>query len=75
MSRILTGYTCPWLMLLQYLLLHLWPFGRPVQIQQGRVVRVMPAGHGVEVRSWWPKWLILLECAWHNRRFWRRRRR
>jgi hypothetical protein len=70
----MTAYVCPWLMWIQYLLLRLWPFGRPVRVQAGRVVRIMPAGHGVEVHAWWPRWLILLECAWHNRRFWRWRR-
>lgn len=64
--KTLSRYTCPLLMLLQFALMRMWPFGRPVRIRTGAVVRVMPAGHGAEARCWWPRWMILAECWAHN---------
>lgn len=65
----LSGYTCPVLMGIQYVMMRLRPpLGTfyPVRIRGGRVVYVMPKGHGVEVRPWWPTWLILAECRLQN---------
>jgi hypothetical protein len=69
------AYTCPWLMWIQYALMRAWPLGRPVRISGGRVVRVMPKGHGVEARVWWPRWAILAECRLHHWLMSRRARR
>lgn len=52
------AYTVPNLMRIQYVLMRLVPWGRPVRLRNGYVVRIMPKGHGVEVRPWWPGWLI-----------------
>lgn len=63
MKRTLTAYTCPALMWLQFWIMRL--VGRPVFVTD-RICRRTPKGHGVEVRAWWPVWMILAECWLHN---------
>jgi hypothetical protein len=65
MAKPMGAYVCPWLMWLQFGLLR--AARRPVYLTPGGLVALrMPKGHGVEVRAWWPRWLILAECWWHN---------
>jgi hypothetical protein len=60
------AYVCPWLMWVQFALMKCYPFGRPVRAQDGRLLEIMPAGHGVEVQAWWPAPLILAEMRLRN---------
>lgn len=61
-------YVCPVLVLAQYSVMRLLP-GHPVKITlDGCLVRVMPAGHGVEAELWWPRSLVELECRFWNSR-------
>lgn len=60
-------YTCPNLMYVQYVILRIlslfgltrYPMYRSKT--DGRICWRMPKGHGVEVRAWWPEWMIYTE--------------
>ena len=57
-------YTCPALMWIQFWIMRL--LRRPVFVDDGTLCRRATAGHGIEVRAWWPTWMILAECWLHN---------
>lgn len=63
-----TWYTCPLLMTVQWALMRLTL--RPVYWRDGALYRRHTRGTdswGVQVRAWWPTWMILAECwLWNN---------
>ncbi len=65
-------YTCPYLMHLQWLVWRLWKRNL-YWSEGGYLCERYPKGHGGQVRGWWPDWLVILECCWHNRSFWNMR--
>lgn len=58
-------YTCPILIHIQWAL---WPFKH--RWHDGKLYREVwrdgRYSHGVQVRSWWPRWLILAEWRFHE---------
>ena len=59
-------YTCPYLMHVQWAVSSLWK--RDLYWSGGSLCeRLYPSGGGAQVRAWWPDWLVILECCWHNR--------